>query len=237
MRPVLPIVAVCLLVGGCTASMTPPAAPSPSSLVSSAPADPLASAVDTTTSTGSAALHIVVLTTVDGVDYEVDGDGVAHFASGDADITWQSAAGSSREITADGVGYVQIEPPNGDWIALDTDESVPTLGAGQPLSALSDLADVRVEGAEEINGIQTTRYTGWIPARDHLGGLGINDIDARGVTDDPTARINITAWVDSAEHIVRVMRTLDSQSGIAASSTTELHDFGTSAAIDAPAAN
>lgn len=215
-------------------TLAPPAT-SASPLPSPTPsADPLTVAVSTTSALGTAELTVEAFVTVDGVDYVLEGHGPALLANGDADLSWSSDAGASREITSDGIGYVQLDPPDGEWITLPEDESVPTLAAGQPLRNLTELAEVRVDGEEQLDDIATTRYVGWLPAADHLDGFGLNDLDARGVTDDRNARINVTVWVDGLGRIVRVTRTLDSASGIAASTTTSLRDLGGPLEVIAP---
>lgn len=204
---------------------TPTPSPSPNDV---------ANAVSTTNAIGTASLQVTILTTVDGLDDELVGEGVAVLNSGDADLTWQSSAGTSREVSIDDIGYVQIEPPDGDWITLGEGETVPTLAAGQPLVGLAELAELRNEGAEVIGDVETTRFTGWLPAQSHLEGMGLNDIAARRVLDDPAARIDVTVWVDGLGRIIRIMRTVASTSGVAASSTTELTDIGMPVTISDP---
>ena len=116
--------------------------------------------------------------------------------------------------------------PEGTWI--------PTLAAGQPLRDLADLREVQVEGTEVLEGVKTSRLVGWLPAKDHLGGLGLNELAVDAVEADPDARVEVTIWVDGTGRMVRIMRTTQSQTDVKASATTDLTDFGIAAQIRDP---
>lgn len=175
-----------------------------------------------------------ILTSVGGLEEELTGSGLIAFATGDADLTWQGSAGASREVTVDSTSALQLEPPDGEWIAIPADTWIPTLAAGQPLRGLADLRDVRDDGDERLDAIETTRLVGSLPAPGNLEGMGINDLAAAAVEADPQARIDVTVWLDGAGRIIRILRTLVSSTDVQSSSTTTLTEFGVAAEIRDP---
>ena len=216
---------------------TAPSAPTPAVSVTastSPSASPVATAVSVTASRGTAHLAISVLTTVVGFDDEIQGNGVAVFDSGAADISWDSVVGPTREIVTGDQLFVQLEPPSGAWLEIPADEWTPTAGAGRPLQGLDSLMGVRATGEELLDGVATTRYTGSLPLTGNTAGLGLNEQALRLVAADPSARLEITVWVDQQGLIVRVMRTLVSTTDVSASNVTRLDDFGLAAAVSAP---
>ena len=226
-------VAGALLLTGCSgASIMPSASSTPAQPTRSA--TPLASAISATSAPGTARIEIRILTDIAGAGDELSGVGLSVFGTGDSDIAWQAAAGTSREVTLDGVAALQLDPPDGEWIAVPDGTWIPTLAAGQPLRGLADLREVRIEGEEVTQQGQTTRLAGWLPVAGNLAGLGVNEEAARVVQDDPGARIDVTVWVDGAGRIVRIMRTIVSETDVQASSTTVLTDFGAAAQIRDP---
>lgn len=220
------------------ASATGLPSPAPSAATSAPPptssATPLASAISATSAPGTARASIRILTSVGGLDDELIGTGPVVFGTGDADLTWQANAGSSREVAFDGTVALQLDPPAGEWIMVPEGTWIPTLAAGQPLRDLADLREVRTDGSELLDGVETTRLVGWLPAAGHLGGLGINELAVAAIEADPGARVEVTVWVDGTGRIVRIMRTTQSQTDVQASATTDLTDFGMAAQIRDP---
>jgi hypothetical protein len=207
-------------------SATPPGA-SPS-------ANPLATALSATNARGTAQLAISVLTTVAGFDDEIDGVGSASFSDGQSDIIWSSVVGQTRELmTTDGL-FVLLDPPDGEWLAIQQDEWTPTATSGNPLRGLGDITGLTDEGADVIDGVAATRFTASLPASEHGDGMGLNEQALRLVTDDPTAAIDLTVWVDGQGLITRIMRTLRTSADVAASTVTNLAGFGTSVQIITP---
>lgn len=220
-------------------SASPPpslsALPSPSPSLSTSPsATVLTSAVTATTARGTARLAIMVLSTVEGFDDEIEGAGLAVLNSGDADLTWSSVVGQTHEIIMADDLFVQLEPPSGAWVAVPADEWTPTAAAGRPLRGLSDVMDVRLDGVEFLDGVETTRYSGFLDLAGHSDGVGLNSRALQLAAASPSARIAATVWIDNSGLIVHVMRTLVGATDVAASTVTRLTDFGTAATITAP---
>ena len=216
-------------------SPSAPASVSPSPSLSTTPsATVLTTAVSATTARGTARVAISVLTTVEGFDDEIDGEGLTVLGSGDADLTWNSAVGQTREIITANELFVQLEPPTGAWVAVPVEEWTPTAAAGRPLRGLSDIPDARPDGTEVLDGVETTRYRGFLDLAGHGDGLGLNERALQLAAASPSARIEATVWIDDRGLIVQVLRTLVGTTDVAASTVTRLADFGTSAAIAPP---
>ena len=218
---------------------TPPpslsALPSPSPSLSTSPsATVLTSAVSATTARGTARLAITVMSTVEGFDDEIQGVGLTVLNAGDADLTWNSVVGQTHEILLADDLFVQLEPPSGAWVTVPAEEWTPTAAAGRPLRGLSDLMDVRLDGVEILDGVESTRYSGFLNLAGNGDGLGLNSRALQLAAASPSARIAATVWIDSSGLIVQVMRTLVGATDIAASTVTRLTDFGIAAAITAP---
>ena len=219
---------------------TPPpslsALPSPSPSLSTSPsATVLTSAVSATTARGTARLEITVLSTVEGFDDEIQGEGLAVLNAGDVDLTWNSVVGQTHEILLADDLFVQLEPPSGAWVTVPAEEWTPTAAAGRPLRGLSDLMDVRLDGVEILDGVESTRYSGFLNLAGNGDGLGLNSRALQLAAASPSARIAATVWIDSSGLIVQVMRTLVGANNVAASTVTRLTDFGIAAAITNPA--
>ena len=212
------------------------ALPSPSPSLSTSPsATVLTSAVSATTARGTARLEITVLSTVEGFDDEIQGEGLAVLNAGDADLTWNSVVGQTHEIILADNLFVQLEPPSGAWVTVPAEEWTPTAAAGRPLRGLSDVMDVRLDGVEFLDGVEATRYSGFLELAGHSDGLGLNSRALQIAAASPSTRIAATVWIDSSGLIVQVMRTLVGANNVAASTVTRLTDFGIAAAITNPA--
>lgn len=211
------------------------ALPSPSpSLSTSSSATVLTSAVSATTARGTARLQITVLSTVEGFDDEIQGEGLAVLNAGDADLTWSSVVGQTHEIIMADDLFVQLEPPSGAWVAVPAEEWTPTAAAGRPLRGLSDVMDVRLDGVELLDGVEATRYSGFLDLAGHSDGLGLNSRALQLAAASPSARIAATVWIGNSGLIVQVMRTLVGANNVGASTVTRLTDFGVAAAITNP---
>ena len=197
-------------------------------------ATPLTTAVSATNARGTARLTISVLSTVQGFSDEIDGEGLAILGSGDADLTWTSVVGQTREIiTADEL-FVQLEPPSGPWLQIPADEWTPTASAGRPLRGISDIADARPDGVEVLDGVETTRYVGFLDFANQSDGLGLNGQAVELAEAAGSPRIEVTVWIDERGLIVQVMRTLVGGGDVTASTVTRLSEFGVSATVTPP---
>ena len=209
--------------------------PSPSPSLSTSPsATVLTSAVSATTARGTARLAITVLSTVEGFDDEIQAEGLTVLNSGDADLTWNSVVGQTHEIIVADELFVQLEPPSGAWVTVPAEEWTPTAAAGRPLRGLSDVREVRLDGVELIDGVESTRYSGFLDLAGNGDGLGLNSRALQRAAASPSARIAVTVWINGSGLIVQVMRTLVGATDVAASTVTMLSDFGGAATIVAP---
>ena len=129
---------------------------------------------------------------------------------------------------------MQLDPPDGEWLAIPPDEWTPTATTGNPLRGLGDMTGLTDEGADVIAGVPTIRFTGSLPAAEHGDGMGLNESALRLVAADPAAAIDLTVWVDGQGLITRIMRTLRTSADVAASTVTDLAGFGTSVQIITP---
>ena len=218
-----------------SASASPTPLPTQSPSLSTSPsATPLTTAVSATTARGTARLGISVLSTVQGFSDEIEGEGLAILGSGDADLTWTSVVGQTREIiTADEL-FVQLEPPTGPWLQIPADEWTPTASAGRPLRGISDIADARPDGVEVLDGVETTRYVGFLDFANQSDGLGLNGQAVELAEAAGSPRIEVTVWIDERGLIVQVMRTLVGGGDVTASTVTRLSEFGVSATVTPP---
>ena len=211
------------------------ALPSPSPSISTSPsATALTSAVSATTARGTARLAITVLSTVEGFEDEIQGGGPAILNSGDADLIWNSVVGQTHEIILADELFVQLEPPSGPWVAVPVEEWTPTAAAGRPLRGLSDVIGVRPDGVEILDGVEATRYSGFLDLAGNGDGLGLNSRALQRAAASPSARIAVTVWINGSGLILQVMRTLVGATDVAASTVTMISDFGGAATIVAP---
>lgn len=199
-------------------------------------ATPLTTAVSATNARGTARLTISILSTVQGFSDEIEGEGLAILGSGDADITWSSVVGQTREIIMANELFVQLEPPSGPWLSIPADEWTPTASAGRPLRGIGDITDARLDGVEVLDGIKTTRYVGFLDFADHADGLGLNRQALQLAEAAGSASVELTVWIDERGLIVQVMRTLVGGDDIAASTVTRLSELGISGTVTPPTA-
>ena len=187
-------------------------------------------ALERTRAAGSVELTVDLLTTVDGVDDAISGQGEVALDGGLGQMQWTSPAGPSVERrTADGV-FVQVDPPNGAWLLAP--EGTPTSGTMDPLRGLDELEGARNSGVEELSIGEAERFTGSLPAAPYVQSMGLNPTAADAVAADDRASIDVTIWVDGDGMVRRIMRTLRTSVPVAAATFTDLVDFG--AVVDVP---
>ena len=217
-----------LLMSGCSAGGDQP----PPSTTSQASVSTLQGAIDQTRAAESADVTVELLTTVDGVDDAISGQGVVSFDRDLGEMRWTSTAGPSVERrTADGV-FVQFDAPDGSWVRAP--RGTPTSGTMTPLRGLDDLQDVRASGTEPLSIGDTTRFTGTLPAVPYVADMGLNPIAAEAVAADEHAGIDVTVWVDREGRVRRIMRTLRTSLPIAAATFTDLVEFGVPIEVRTP---
>jgi len=217
--PILRLIAIlttALLLAGCGAPSPRASAPAePLSLLPSA--DAFTSAVVATKSLGTARL------TVDATHPEgarsAHGEGVTVLGSGQGDMTWSVNGTTFRElVNARGI-YVQAPPQSGGWEQWPVTHVSQTSGLVDSLRGLGVLHDVVDEGSEQLGSVETTRYRGWLPlTKDESARLGL------GGTPSADAREDVTVWIDSFGHAVRVDRHASTDAD-SVSSRTEFSDF------------
>lgn len=232
MRRILIAAGALLLLAGCSSesqtSQTPEETPQPE--IS------LPAALEATTARGTATMDILVLTALGDLEAAVEGVGVIDFANGAAEISWSDEFGDVVERrTPDGL-FAQLDPPSGSWFQFDTNNATPTSFALAPLTGLDVVDDVQNEGAERIDGVETTRLVGTTAARDCIDGAGFSEEDALEFGDDVVCGVSI--WIDEEGLIVRIDRTFraTTAAGTEARSvrSTTFGDFGSAITVPTP---
>jgi len=171
-------------------------------------ANDFTSAVTATRSLGTADVDVSVeLTGTDG-PRQWHATGAAVLPRGRADLTWTSETGTFRELVNDQAIFTQSQPPDGPWIRTAYPGTTATSGYADTLRGLSILRDVTPEGPGSLDGVATSRYSGWLPATQaELQALGLTAGEAKQLVDAlPDGRVAVTVWLDSGGHIVQVAR-------------------------------
>ena len=207
---------------GYTAVPSPAMMPTPNDFVS---------AVMHTRDLGSADVDITVDTSLDGSTDHVDGIGAVALDRGFGNIAWTGADGTTRVINNDVGIYVRDDVARDRWTQFPEDQFNPRTAFANPLAGLGLLQDVVSADAEAIDGSHATRYTGRLPAdRQALSAFGLTDDEITRLGDTSRAPdIDVTAWVDDADRLLRVDRAfrLPAEAGISADLrvSTALSDF------------
>jgi hypothetical protein len=213
---VIAVVLTALLLAGCgDPSPRAGASSEPLSLLPSA--DAFTSAIVATKSLGTARLTVHATHPESG--QSAHGEGVTVFGSGQGDMTWSVGEATFRElVNARGI-YVQVPPHSGGWEQWPVTHVSPTSGFADCLRGLSVLRDVQNEGPERLGPVETIRYRGWLPLTpDESAQLGLRGTPA------PDAREDVTVWIDSFGHAVRIDRHA-STSADTVDSRTEFSDY------------
>lgn len=232
-----------LAVVGCSAPRAPAASPSSTrpALAVMPSANEFTSAVEATRSLGTADVNIDVEVSAPTGPRALRATGAAVLSRGRADLTWTSAAGTFRELVNDQAIFTQERPPDGPWIRTAYPGTTPTSGYADTLRGLSGLRDVTLDGTQDLRGVTTSRYVGWLPAVEtELTALGLTPIEAAEVLRaQPDARVSVTVWLDSHDHVVQVARELTpvgaDDPGVRA--TTSFTDFSVLLNLNSPRGN
>lgn len=245
MRPriLLPIIAAVLVLSACGSSSTsstetPDGQGSTESEQAETSGTSLSEFLAATTDRGTAELAILILTTLDTEEAAVEGTGAIDFAQPATNITWSDELGDVNERrTPDGL-FVQLDLPDGVWYQLDSNDATPTSYSLDPLSGLEAVTNATNEGAEVIDGVQTTRFVGTTDVADCIAGAGFNDEDQVQLQGSEGIVCRVSLWVDEDNRIIRVDRlfTAEIDEGVTASSlrSTTLSNFGAAVAIETP---
>lgn len=215
-RPLLAgaaILAAVLCATGCSAPAGSPAGPSaPDAVVAPMPsADEFVSAIVATRSMGTADVVVDVTEESASGTVRLQARGPAVLPRGRADLIW-TGQGTFRELVNDQAIFTQPDPPDGPWIRTPKEGSTRTSGFADVLRGLGVLKDVHLVGNETLGGVPTRRYLGWLPAdAAELAGLGLtpSEVDQYR-SQSPDGRVQVTVWLDSFDHVVRVDRDLES---------------------------
>lgn len=226
-RRLAPPFVVLLLLSGCASTTSP--APSPTASSASASID---RALDRTRAADSARITVELLTTVDGVDDAISGEGDVALDDDLGQMQWMSAAGSSVERRTGDEVFVQLDPPAGSWLLAPG--GTPTSGAMAPLRGLDELRDMHASGSEDLAIGRAERFTGWLPVIPFVRDMGLNPTAADAVATDDRASIDVTVWVDRDGTVRRIMRTLRTSQPIAAATFTDLVRFGVAVDVRPP---
>ena len=247
-------VAAGLLAAGCSASSTPSTTPapadSPSVAVTASPAAFMAQATQSTTSSGSA--RVTFTTSVGGMADQgiaIRGDGVVNFTDDEAALRVSSSlfgGGSDIEVTVvDGKSYIKVPIFGNKWIEAPAEEfGLSGADPSQSLQVLQDIADLQAVGAENIDGLQATKYTGTIALKKAMEQLGLPSGQTSEIEknlDKVDGQSQVTVWVDSENRIVRFDQkmTIDIGAGkpVETMSSTTMTDFGIETDIVPPPAD
>ena len=217
---------------------------SPSIIYPSPSANDYVSAIIGTQSMGTAKLSIDLKTKAAGVDRLVHGEGTGDLQSGWADLRWTGDGPATREMVNDQGIFVQSSPPDGRWTHVatkgDAPRTTPTSGSADPLRSLETLRDVTVQGPETLDGVETTRFVGTLPASAvELAALGLTEEQIAAAGTLPSgSRVDVTLWFDSAKHVIRVDRLLNlgtaTSTDLTAFTTTTLSDFSSMIDLRSP---
>ena len=178
-------------------------------------ANEFVSAVMHTRDLGSANVDITVDTLIDGARQHLDGIGAVALGRGFGNILWTDPTGTTRIINNDVATFVRDDEPDGMWNELPESAITPRTAFADPIASLGLLSDIRSDGAEEIDGIATTRYTGRLSADpQNLAAFGLTeDVIATLADASGGSSISVTAWADQTGQIVRVDRSFSGDSG------------------------
>lgn len=234
---ILPLIVV---LGACTAtpeqSVTP--SPTPEETADVAVVDDVSAAIRRTFDAQTAAIDILILTTLGDQEAALAGEGSVEFTTGNADVTWSDENGVVVERrTSDGL-FVHIDPPDGPWYELAEDDATPTTFSLDPLADLTDLQNPVNEGAETLDGQATTRFVGTAPAAGCLDGAGFSDEDRARIESSTDVVCRVSLWIDERGYIVRIdwLFGADLEPALRASSlrSTTLREFGEPVVITTP---
>lgn len=218
------------------------ASSAPPSVVSPTPsADDFVASVMRTRDLATADLDVTVTTDVGGVVRTLTGEGSSAVGKGYGDMLWTDADGAVTRELSNGQGlFVQIDVPDGTWIRLPDERATPTGRLVDPLRGLGGVAEVAEAGAEDLDGVATTRYTGTIPASpESLALLGFSDEELVEIGSDwQDGIIDVTVWIDERGRVVGLERSLDlpeaAAGPVSAATMTLLSDFTTSIDLEPP---
>lgn len=230
-------------VAGCgTQRADSSASSAPPTVVSPTPsADEFVASVMRTRDLGTAALEVTVSTDVGGTRRTLGGSGVSAVSQGYGDLLWTDADGDVTRELSNGKGlFVQTDVPDGTWTLLPDERATPTGRLADPLRGLGGLADVTAAGADELDGVPATRYTGALPASpDSLALLGFSDEELVEIgTDWQGGVVDVNVWIDARGRVIGIERTLDlpaaAAAPVSATTMTRLSDFTTSIELEPP---
>jgi hypothetical protein len=203
-------------------------------------ANDFVSAIMFTKIAGSADLAVEAVTSVGGIDRRLEGDGSGAVGSGFADMTWVSDSGSERELVNDEGIFLQTDGPAGRWTKLADGEITPTTGFADPIRGLGAMSDVTEEGAETIDDVAATRYSGTLPVDvDALRAMGLSEEEVASLGDSWVGAVIVaTVWLDATNRVIRVERALDlgeaSPVRVTAFTATDISDYGKSIILKSP---
>lgn len=234
--------AAALLLSACAAGSTGAGAATPAPVIPLMPsANPFTSAVVFTNGLGTAKLAVNGTVEVGGTTLARSGSITAGMdPHGYGIATWTSDGSTVDEIVSDKAVFVRPAGSTGLWTQRPDGDKTVTSRMITPMTGLGELTDLRIEGTDPIDDAPTTRYVGRLAASpDRLRALGLTDDDLASVGDTwEGASIDVTAWVDGKNRIVRVDRAFDvvGQEGtpVRAATSTVLTDFATGLNLVAP---
>jgi hypothetical protein len=173
------------------------------------------------------------------------GEGVADFASGDAELTLSAdVGGQPQELTVrivDGTTYMQM-PLLGD-VWLRSPQPLGAVTGANPeslLNAIGSVSNLEAVGEEDVDGVSATHYTGSIDIAEAVAAAGAKGQQAKqmlALLKGGTGTSAIDVWVDDEDRVIKVNQSLDldvkgEQRG--QSTSISFSDFGTDVDVQAP---
>jgi len=209
-------------------------------------------AVSKTTTTDSAKVHLAITSSA----FTVTADGVADNASHTARMTVGTAGRKAVVVLDETTVYVKLPPaltklvPGGKpWVKLDLAQLSKLKGVDlaqllqavgqqdptQALQLLQSVGNVREAGHEQIDGVDTTKYTGTLDPQKiaaTFAGTGLATILGQiGATPIP-----VSVWIDGDGYVRKLDESLHA-GGADVQIEATLSDFGTNVDVTPPPAD
>lgn len=181
-----------------------------------------------TQAAGSASVATEMLIGFGQQNRSVSSSGVRNFATNESkvDVTFNDGAKATEVITKT-YAYLQTAESKPGWYQVGISEDTPSVVDGQSLlKIIPDLSNVKLDGTETLNGVETTRYIATLSPELALSFSGLSGDErtqlAGKLTDAKPS--GLAYWVDNEGRIVRA-------SHVAAFTANEIGSVGTAITV------